>query len=302
MEFYSNGKLLISGEYFVLDGAKCLALPCKKGQLLKIKPNTFNENIIWESWDIKKNLWLSAEFDLLSLKILKGDKNSVELILLKKILIELKKLNPDCLKTPVIIITQLEFNLKWGLGSSSTLINNLAKWSKTDPYKLLSLTFGGSGYDIACANSNSSILYRKINNSITFSNAKFFPNFHQNLFFIYLNKKQNSKNEISRYLKLKKPLQEKINKISYLSEQMTLVENQEEFNQIILEHEKIISDHIGLNPIKKEFFQDFNGEIKSLGAWGGDFILASSNNKEEVKNYFKNQRLNTIIPFSELSI
>ena len=45
MEFYSNGKLLISGEYFVLDGAKCLALPCKKGQLLKIKPNTFNENI-----------------------------------------------------------------------------------------------------------------------------------------------------------------------------------------------------------------------------------------------------------------
>ncbi|MDG2396793.1 MAG: GYDIA family GHMP kinase [Flavobacteriaceae bacterium] len=302
MEFYSNGKLLISGEYFVLDGAKCLALPCKKGQLLKIKPNTFNENIIWESWDIKKNLWLSAEFDLLSLKILKGDKNSVELILLKKILIELKKLNPDCLKTPVIIITQLEFNLKWGLGSSSTLINNLAKWSKTDPYKLLSLTFGGSGYDIACANSNSSILYRKINNSITFSNAKFFPNFHQNLFFIYLNKKQNSKNEISRYLKLKKPLQEKINKISYLSEQMTLVENQEEFNEIILEHEKIISDHIGLNPIKKEFFQDFNGEIKSLGAWGGDFILASSNNKEEVKNYFKNQRLNTIIPFSELSI
>ena len=302
MEFYSNGKLLISGEYFVLDGAKCLALPCKKGQLLKIKPNTVNENIIWESWDLKNNLWLSAEFDLLSLKILKGNKKSVELILLEKILIELKKLNPNCLKAPVKIITQLEFDIKWGLGSSSTLINNLAKWSKTDPYKLLSLTFGGSGYDIACANSNSSILYQKINNSITFSNANFSPKFHQNLFFVHLKKKQNSKNEIGRYLLIKKPLQEKINKISYLSEQMTKVENQQEFNKIILEHEKIIANHIGIDPIKKNLFPDFNGEIKSLGAWGGDFILASSNNKDEVITYFKNQKLNTIIPFSELSI
>ena len=27
--------------------------------------------------------------------------------------------------------------------------------------------------------------------------------------------------------------------------------------------------------IKDKLFNDFDGEIKSLGAWGGDFILAS---------------------------
>ena len=32
--FYSNGKLLITGEYVVLDGAKALALPTKYGQNL----------------------------------------------------------------------------------------------------------------------------------------------------------------------------------------------------------------------------------------------------------------------------
>jgi mevalonate kinase len=29
MNFYSNGKLLLTGEYLVLDGAKSLALPTK---------------------------------------------------------------------------------------------------------------------------------------------------------------------------------------------------------------------------------------------------------------------------------
>ena len=35
--FYSNGKLLITGEYVVLDGAKALALPTKFGQSLLVK-------------------------------------------------------------------------------------------------------------------------------------------------------------------------------------------------------------------------------------------------------------------------
>jgi hypothetical protein len=34
--FYSNGKLLITGEYLILDGAKGLALPTKMGQNLSV--------------------------------------------------------------------------------------------------------------------------------------------------------------------------------------------------------------------------------------------------------------------------
>ena len=33
-----------------------------------------------------------------------------------------------------------------------------------------------------------------------------------------------------------------------------------------------------------ELFSDFNGSIKSLGAWGGDFILATGNQKPLMKN------------------
>ena len=34
--FYSNGKLLLTGEYVVLDGATALAIPTKYGQYLEI--------------------------------------------------------------------------------------------------------------------------------------------------------------------------------------------------------------------------------------------------------------------------
>ena len=47
--YYSNGKLLITGEYLVLDGAEALALPTKFGQNLIIEnasgsiSSTFND-------------------------------------------------------------------------------------------------------------------------------------------------------------------------------------------------------------------------------------------------------------------
>ena len=35
--YFSNGKLLLTSEYGVLECAKALALPCKKGQNLEFK-------------------------------------------------------------------------------------------------------------------------------------------------------------------------------------------------------------------------------------------------------------------------
>ena len=48
--------------------------------------------------------------------------------------------------------------------------------------------------------------------------------------------------------------------------------------------------------VKEKYFSDYNGSIKSLGAWGGDFILATRNNK----NYFLEKGFNTVFSFSEL--
>ena len=58
--FYSNGKLLITGEYLVLNGAKALALPTKFGQSLEVS-SIEEKKIIWTSLDFDKSIWFETE-------------------------------------------------------------------------------------------------------------------------------------------------------------------------------------------------------------------------------------------------
>jgi len=71
------------------------------------------------------------------------------------------------------------------------------------------------------------------------------------------------------------------------------------FEELIQEHESIISKAISINPIQKSTFIGYkDGKIKSLGSWGGDFILVTTKNKD--LTYFRNRGLNTIIPLKEM--
>ena len=58
--FYSNGKLLITGEYLVLNGAKALALPTKFGQSLQVS-SLVEQKISWTSFDTDKSIWFETE-------------------------------------------------------------------------------------------------------------------------------------------------------------------------------------------------------------------------------------------------
>ena len=58
-EFYSNGKLLISGEYAVLDGALGFAIPSSYGQSLHVTPTT-SGFLEWTSLDENKEVWFSG--------------------------------------------------------------------------------------------------------------------------------------------------------------------------------------------------------------------------------------------------
>ncbi len=148
--FYSRGKLLITSEYLILKGAKGLAIPCKKGQFLEFK-KTNSKYLKWESYNYKNKIWFEAILDCKNFDCIKSNKNSFAKSL-SLILKETRKLNPKFLSNNGgHIKTQLEFDLNWGLGSSSSLISNLAKLNNVNPYTLLSRTFGGSGYDIACS-------------------------------------------------------------------------------------------------------------------------------------------------------
>ena len=219
---------------------------------------------------------------------------------LNKILRETQKLNPAFLNSEkgFLVKTKLDFPKNWGLGSSSTLINNIANWAKVNPYKLLENTFGGSGYDIACAQHNSPILFTKHPSKIVVEEVNFNLTFRNQLYFVHLNKKQNSREGIERYKKLKGNLTSEIKQISELSEAFLSCKKLSDFEKLMKEHEQIVSKTIQLKEIQAELFSDYFGQTKSLGAWGGDFILATGN--EDSPNYFNKKGFSTVIPYQKM--
>ncbi len=304
--FYSNGKLLITGEYLVLDGARSLALPTKKGQALNAQPIE-DSRLIWESFDEQNNPWLQVEFDLPGLRIISEtfasnieDGSDSLGLKLQEALLEAKKLNPDFLKDTKgwYIKSNLDFPRNWGLGSSSTLINNIAQWAKIDAFSLQFKIFGGSGYDIACAQHDSPIIYQLKDQEPIIERVNFDPIFKAQLYFVHLNKKQNSRDGIARYQKFQADKYAFKEEVSALTNAILIADSLTDFDQILMEHERLIASVIDQKPVQQVLFSDYFGQTKSLGAWGGDFILATGN--EHTPNYFKKKGFPTIIPYQEM--
>lgn len=305
-KYYSNGKLLLTSEYLVLDGTKALAIPTKFGQDLTVE-KIKEPSLIWESFDDKNNCWFKAEFRLPDLRIVNetfnaSTEDSKESIgqTLQNILETAKQLNPGFLISDggFIVQTDLTFPRNWGLGSSSTLINNIAQWATIDAFELLQKSFGGSGYDIACAQYNSPIIYQLQEGVPKIETVNFKPTFTDNLFFVYLNIKQDSKKGIQRYKEKKGNLKYDVLRISEITSEFIACKDLGDFEKLIIEHEQIISRIIQNKPIKEIAFSDYFGQIKSLGAWGGDFVLTTGN--EKTPEYFKQKGFEIVIPFNEM--
>ena len=303
INYYSNGKLLITGEYLVLDGALALAVPTQYGQSLTVE--TIDElKLLWKSIDYKGGIWFEVEFNILDKEILhisKNDKNNNEIAnKLLQILSVAKQFNPHFLNSNIgyKVTSKLDFPQLWGLGTSSTLINNIAQWSKVDAYQLLEQTFNGSGYDIASAQHNFSITYQLKNDKRLINKVDFNPKFKDNLFFVHLNKKQNSRDGIKQYNSNRINSTLAISEISNITSKIVTCTSLNDFEALITSHEHIVSKIIKQEPIKNSLFNNYKGAIKSLGAWGGDFILATGN--KDSFNYFKSKGYHTVIPFTKM--
>jgi len=300
--FYSHGKLLISGEYVVLDGALSLAVPTHHGQSLIIEPIE-DKKLVWKSFDLLKNVWFECEFEITANHLLKSNKKEDHIATrLIQILNAVKELNTSFLNDGhgFKVETHLEFPNNWGLGTSSTLINNIAQWAKVDAFTLLEKTFGGSGYDIACAQNSTAITYQIINHKRHVKFVDFNPSFKDRLYFVYLNKKQNSRDGIKHYHDNKNNSKSTIDTINTITLKMSEAETLEDFQALMIQHETIIANITKQTPVKESLFNDFNGSIKSLGAWGGDFILVAS--KTDPTPYFKGKGYDTILPYSDMVI
>jgi mevalonate kinase len=295
-KFHSNGKLLLTGEYVVLDGATALAIPTKYGQSLEVSVSE-KEGIQWKSFDENGTVWFEDCFDLKNF----GSKKKQDTIskTLSKILFEAKVLNPGFLANNdgILVETRLDFPRHWGLGTSSTLINNIAQWAEIDAFALLANSFGGSGYDIAAAKSVTPILYKLTSGGPEFLKTTLPWNFTESLFFVYLNKKQDSKEGIARYRKTSVP-KKTLEEISEISSALSKCRSLSSFENLLEKHEALISEIIGLPSIKEKIFSDYPNTIKSLGAWGGDFVLATGGERE--REYFRTKGFETVIGFSEM--
>lgn len=295
--FHSNGKLLLTGEYVVLDGATALAIPTKYGQSLEIKSSE-NKNIHWKSFDKKDNVWFEEIFEYTDLQPLKPD--NIYSKTLSTILKEARNLNPNFLSDNggLQIKTKLDFPRNWGLGTSSTLINNIAEWAQVNAFLLLEKSFGGSGYDIAAAQHKLPILYQLKNGKPNIKEVHLPWQFKDSLFFVYLNQKQDSKKGIERYRNTNVS-KSTIQQISNISNQLLSCTSLSEFKRLMNLHEEIISENINLPTVKSQLFNDYPHTIKSLGAWGGDFVLVIGTTSE--MEYFRRKGFGTIISFKEMN-
>ncbi|MEZ4953873.1 MAG: GYDIA family GHMP kinase [Saprospiraceae bacterium] len=299
--FHAHGKLLLTAEYFVLDGAAALAIPVKFGQSLTVSKNINEPDLHWQSFEDNGSCWFGAVFQKDDFKVIKQNDEAVAKRL-QSIFKELKKLNPQLPTANCQLRTDLTFPRNWGLGTSSTLIYLLAKWGGVDPFDLQFKIFGGSGYDIACAGADGPILYELKNGKPAFEKCQFNPVFSDQLFFIFLGKKQNSRTGIKLYAEKNKKIKgDLITEISALTHLFTKENNLNNFEKLIGEHENIISNYIGLEKAKDIYFKDYWGEIKSLGAWGGDFIMATSNRSEkETQAYFNEKGFDVFLPYKDM--
>ena len=325
--YHANGKFLLTGEYLILRGALSLALPLKLGQTLSVE--TRHGTLQWDAHKPDGH-WFSVSLDPENLEIIHcTDQNKAEK--LAHILQAVKSLNTNAFEgNDLKFTTRLDFDPNWGLGSSSTLIANLAQWANVNPYELLKLTFGGSGYDIACATAEGPIYYQLIEKESDCLEKGFFesplpplkggsakrqsettrkiepvyfqPSFAEHLFFVYQGQKQSSSKEVKAFLEKTNPidLQKDIEAVSEISRAVPKCETLDDFSLLMQCHERIIAHCIGQTPVQKRF-PDFEGTLKSLGAWGGDFILAATEwDENRVREYFKKNDLEVVFRYNDL--
>ena len=297
LKFYSPGKLLITAEYLVLSGAKAFALPTQKGQHMQVTP--IEAPVLkWKSYTHTQEVWMDVILSVDTFECLETNRTPLPLIKkLQSILKCVRSLQPIFCCTGFEVQTNLDFDRSWGLGSSSTFINNVAQWAQLNPYKLLDKTFGGSGYDIAVAAAKQAIFFIRNKYTPLVESLSYDPSFFDQLYFVHLNEKQDSQEEVAAYHKRTKPSNKQIESIDKLTSLLVKASTLTRFNELIVAHEKIVGSLLQQTPIKERLFPDYNGAVKSLGAWGGDFILATG---DSCPTYFKEKGYATVIRYDEM--
>ncbi len=294
----ANGKLLLTGEYCILDGALALAIPTIYGQQLEVTPTNSLTETSWESEDVNGNCWFSARWlamDHRFQRLEASDPDTAER--LEHLLSAALELGADFeLLRSRRFRTKLDFPREWGLGTSSTLVYLVAEYLKVDAYFLLDRAFGGSGYDVACAGARQPILFQRRQ----FVEIPWEPLFRSAIYFVYQGRKQDSREGIRRYRE-QTVAEVDIDHISALTMALVRTDDLDEATDILREHEQHVGRMLAATPIQDRYFSDFPGAVKSLGAWGGDFAVALSPwPEQETRRYFNEKGYSLVMTYDKM--
>jgi mevalonate kinase len=300
-EYYSKGKFLISGEYLVLNGAKALSVPLKFGQSMKVSEISKPGIILWETYVMDKP-WFQAGFKGSDMEITYFSDEKIALFI-QKLLIAGSELRPGFFNVDqgYFIENRINFDINWGLGSSSSLVSNTANWLETDLLTLYRRLFNGSGYDVFCARAEGPLIYQLDKAVPVIENTSLPSSVTGCLYFVYLGQKQDSQESVRKFRETGLSDPELIQAVSELTLAMVETSEPEKFMELMRKHESLVSGILGVPPVKQELFPDFKGEIKSLGAWGGDFIMVCTFlDPAEVRDYFGGKGKEVVFSWKEI--
>lgn len=275
--FSSRGKLMITGEYLALYGGRVLGWPTKFRQHITVNqaPGPAGQ-LIWNADGHDNMPWFDALLDIhTKAEVISASDNKVADTLVNILNTALEMGASDLLRTRSQAVNTLtEWPMNWGLGSSSTLITNIAWWLNLNPFDLQRRVFGGSGYDIACALSDEPVIYQMADKPLAAKAPKpALLTLHAG--FAWLGKKASTADAMDRFREktLNRDLSKKLDTINRLTYHILNAEKIENLIKAIQIHEETIGFLLEMEPIAIREFPYFDGTVKSLGAWGGDFAM-----------------------------
>ncbi|MCO6459971.1 MAG: hypothetical protein J5I59_01090 [Saprospiraceae bacterium] len=281
--YSARGKLMITGEYLALKGSRCLAWPTISTHSLLLTPVSGPaDNLIWNAADFDNQPWFDALFDTRNnIEIISASDMEVANKLASILNAAIVLCGKNILKSGSFQVeTRIGWPMNWGMGSSSSLLVNIASWFQIDPFRLQQETIGGSGYDIACALSDQPIIFQR-GKKLLASRVHRPAILSEHGGLAYLGQKADTASSIVSFEeKIQgKDLSTRIDLINRLTYHILDAPTISHLNKAIAIHEETIGFLLGVDPIKNRLFPTFDGMVKSLGAWGGDFILFSGNKK-----------------------
>lgn len=285
---------MLFGEFLVLRGSQSLAIPLKLGQTLQVLP--FEEGILWQCYEVSGNCWLEILFSK-ELEILHTS-DLEKAALIQKLLFFIKREKEDLSLSGLHFKFELAFDRHFGFGTSSTLLSLLSQWSGVDAYVLSEQSFQTSGYDIAAATAVKPFVYR-VKNKL--ENQSSLPETITNhLLFIFSGGKQSTAKRVAYFNQHTSDSSKSVEQMNQIVASAVRCTDIREWEQLMMESEQLIAPLLDMLPVKEAHFSDYPYAIKSLGAWGGDFIMAGYRNIEEAKDYFQKKQMHPVFTYPEL--